>query len=64
MIFLATSAAADDLTIPNTFQLNTPARAADVNANFTAIDVSVNDNAAGIATVAAAGRSIHHYFAL
>ena len=43
------SAVADDLTIPNTFQSNTPARAADVNANFTAVEASVDDNAADIA---------------
>ena len=39
---------ADDLTIPNTFQSNTPARAADVNANFSAVEASVDDNAADI----------------
>ncbi len=48
-ILLAGSATADDLTIPNTFQANTPARAADVNANFTAVEASVDDNAADIA---------------
>ena len=40
---------ADDVTIPNTFQAGTPARAADVNANFTAVEASVDDNAADIA---------------
>ena len=40
---------ADDLTIPNTFQANTPARAAEVNANFSAVEASVDDNAADIA---------------
>ena len=39
---------ADDLTIPNTFTAGTPARAADVNANFTAVEASVDDNAADI----------------
>ena len=41
-------AIADDLTIPNTFQAGTPARAADVNANFTAVEASVDDNAADV----------------
>ena len=44
---------ADDLTIPNTFTAGTPARAADVNANFTAVEASVDDNAADIASNAA-----------
>jgi hypothetical protein len=44
-------ALADDLTIPNTFQPNTPARAADVNANFDAVEASVDDNAADIAAL-------------
>jgi len=49
VIFLTVSAVADDLTVPNTFQAGTPARAADVNANFTAVEMSVDNNAAGIA---------------
>jgi hypothetical protein len=40
---------ADDLTIPNTFTAGTPARAAEVNGNFTAVEASVDDNAADIA---------------
>jgi hypothetical protein len=40
---------ADDLTVPNTFTANTPARAAEVNENFTAVEASVDDNAADIA---------------
>lgn len=44
-----TSAQAGDLTIPNTFQANTPAVAAHVNANFSAIETAVDDNHARIA---------------
>ena len=48
-IFLTGSAIADDLTIPNTFKAGTPARAAEVNDNFTAVEASVDDNAQDIA---------------
>jgi len=48
-IFLASAAIADDLTIPNTFTAGTPAVAAEVNGNFTAVEASVDDNAADIA---------------
>jgi len=50
IFFLAISFStlADDLTIPNTFQSGTPARAAEVNDNFTAVESSVDDNAADI----------------
>jgi FKBP-type peptidyl-prolyl cis-trans isomerase len=41
-------AVAGNVTIPNTFQANTTAKAAEVNANFTAIKSAVNDNAAKI----------------
>ena len=41
---------ADDLTVPNTFSAGTPARAAEVNENFTAVEASVDDNAAAIIT--------------
>jgi hypothetical protein len=50
-IFLTGSAMADDLTIPNTFQAGTPARAAEMNANFSAVETSVDDNAADMAIV-------------
>lgn len=49
LLTFSASAIADDLTIPNTFQAGTPARADDVNANFTAVEASVDDNAADIA---------------
>ncbi len=48
-LFAIGTAVADDLTIPNTFTSGTPARAADVNANFAAVEASVDDNAADIA---------------
>ena len=46
----SSTVSADDLTIPNTFTAGTPARAAEVNANFTAVEASVDDNAANITT--------------
>ncbi len=45
-----TSAWAGSLTIPNTFSANTPAVAAEVNANFTATKTAVDDNDARITT--------------
>lgn len=51
VIFLTGSAVADDVTIPNTFTAGTPARAAEVNANFNAVEASVDDNAANIVLV-------------
>jgi len=48
LLVTTSSGVADDLTIPNTFQPNTPARAADVNNNFAAVEASVDDNAADI----------------
>lgn len=49
IVLTATTAAADDLTIPNAFTAGTPARAAEVNANFAAVEASVDDNATTIA---------------
>ncbi len=37
-------AAATDLTVPNSFTSGSPARAADVNANFAAVETAVTDN--------------------
>lgn len=48
------NAFADDLTIPNTFTAGTPAVAADVNANFSAVESSVDDNALNVTTAAQA----------
>ena len=42
---------AGSLTIPNSFSANTPAVAADVNENFSAVKTEVDDNAAAITTV-------------
>jgi hypothetical protein len=47
----ATSAYSGTVTIPNTFKPETPARAADVNANFSAIATAVNGTATDIATL-------------
>ncbi len=46
-----TSAYSGTVTIPNTFKPETPARAADVNANFSAIATAVNGTATDIATL-------------
>ena len=43
-----TSAAADPVTTPNTFTSGSPAVAAEVNANFLAFEMAVNDNNARI----------------
>ena len=45
----ASAALGGEVTIPNTFSANTPAVAAQVNANFAAVATAVNDNAADIA---------------
>ena len=42
---------ASELTIPNTFVENTPALASEVNANFTAVETSVDDNAQDISSL-------------
>jgi hypothetical protein len=47
----ACAAANAQVTIPNTFQSGTPARAADVNANFSAVKAAVDANAADIAAL-------------
>lgn len=41
---MALPAAATDLTVPNSFASGSPARAADVNANFAAVEAAVTDN--------------------
>jgi hypothetical protein len=50
-VAIATSAYPGPVTVPNTFVPGTPARAADVNANFSAIAGAVNGSAADIATL-------------
>ncbi len=49
----ANSVLAGDLTIPNSFTAGTPAVAAEVNSNFTAVESAVDDNDARITTNAA-----------
>lgn len=45
---------AGELVVPHSFSANTPAVAAQVNANFSAVQTAVNDNDARIATLEAA----------
>ena len=47
-------ALASDVTIPNTFVANTPALAAEVNANFAAVEAAIDDNDARLDTLEAA----------
>lgn len=49
-LMLAGVAYGDDLTIPNVFVADTPALAAEVNANWDAAKVEIDDNNAEIAT--------------
>jgi hypothetical protein len=44
LLFVMQQAWAGELAIPNTFQANTPAVAAQVNANFGAVETAVDDN--------------------
>ena len=43
-VVVSSQVMAGDLTIPNSFTSGTPAVAADVNANFTAVETEVDDN--------------------
>jgi Chaperone of endosialidase len=47
---MASIALANNVTLPNTFQPNTPAKAAEVNANFSAVKTASDDNYALILT--------------
>ena len=58
-LLVSTTSVADDLTTPNAFTAGTPARAAEVNGNFTAVEASVDDNAADIATNAIGIQSLN-----
>ena len=53
-LLLSGTATADDLTIPNTFTAGPPARAAEVNENFGAVESSVDDNAMDVTDTAQA----------
>lgn len=44
LVLMALPATATELTVPNSFTAGSPARAADVNANFTAVQDAVTDN--------------------
>ena len=49
-LFLSSGLAiAQTVQVPNTFQADTPARASEVNDNFTAVETAVDDNASNIA---------------
>jgi len=48
-VVMASATWAGNVTIPNTFTDGTPAVAAEVNGNFSAVEVEVDDNAADIA---------------
>ncbi|NNF97891.1 MAG: hypothetical protein HKM93_00790 [Desulfobacteraceae bacterium] len=54
LLTMATAAGAGDVAIPNTFESNTPAMAAEVNENFTAMETALNDNDRRIAAIEAA----------
>lgn len=59
VVAMAASAAyAGDVTIPNTFSAGTPAKAADVNANFSAVATAVNATAIDVATLQSAVKAI------
>lgn len=53
-MLMATAVSASEVTIPHSFSANTPAVAAEVNANFGAVDVAVDDNAVDIAAMQSA----------
>ncbi|PWK46379.1 hypothetical protein [Pleionea mediterranea] len=44
LVGLSTAIIASEVDIPNTFVAGTPARAGEVNENFTAVEAAVNDN--------------------
>ena len=48
-----TSTQAGEVTIPNTFHSGSPAMAAEVNANFTAVKTAVDDNDSRVAALEA-----------
>lgn len=51
LIAISATLAAGPLTTPNSFTAGTPARASEINANFSAVATAVNDNNARIATI-------------
>ncbi|MBV1911847.1 MAG: hypothetical protein KUG78_21315 [Kangiellaceae bacterium] len=55
---IQTSLEAGEVDIPNTFSAGTPAVAADVNSNFTAVEVAVDGNAVDIGAILATVTSL------
>jgi hypothetical protein len=55
---VASGAAPEAVTIPNTFVAGDPAKAADVNANFTAVAGAINDTAQTLSALQAAVQNI------
>ncbi len=50
LIFIAHTAFAGNLDVPNTFVSGTTAQASEVNDNFTEVETEVNDNDSRIST--------------
>lgn len=64
VVVLASGVALGQTQVPNTFQAGQPARAADVNDNFSTLENAVNTNAADIQTLNAAQDMVGPHVAL
>lgn len=58
LLLAGSLAQAGTLTIPNTFTAGTPAKAAEVNQNFTAVKAAVDSNAADITSLSSQSTSL------